>query len=150
MTHRTPATSALLPTASNLARGVSRRLGDLGYGTVAEFSLRNGRRVDVIGLNSAGRFVIVEIKTTEADFRGDQKWHEYVDYCDAFYFAVPQGFPCEILPADHGLMVVDAYGAETLRVAPDVPINPSRRRAQILRFALAASTRLSRLIDPRL
>lgn len=133
-----------------LARGLCRTLADQGYGTLVEFSLNNGRRADVIGLDGAGRFVIIEIKTSEADFRADRKWPEYREHCDLFYFAVPVGFPQEILPPECGLMVADAYGAAIIREAEDVPMNGSRRRAQVLRFGLVASERLQRLADPRI
>lgn len=133
-----------------LARGISRTLADQGYGTLVEFSLNNGRRADVIGLDGAGRFVIVEIKTSEADFRADRKWTEYREYCDLFYFAVPVGFPQAILPENHGLMAADAYAAAVIRESAEIPMNGSRRRAQVLRFGLIASERLQRLADPRL
>lgn len=142
------AAGALVPRAARLARGVARLLGDAGYAAITEFSLKSGRRVDVIALNAASHFTIVEIKTSEADFRADAKWPEYLDYCDAFYFAVPEDFPRDILPVDRGLMVADDYGAAILRAAPEAPMHASRRRAQILRFALAAGGRLQRLNDP--
>lgn len=134
--------------ARQLARGVARTLGDLGYASLFEFTLRNGRRVDVIGLETGGEIVIVEIKTSLEDFRSDAKWPEYLDFCDRFFFAVPEDFPNEILPDDCGLMIADAYGASILREAPALGLNGSRRRALVLRFATAAAQRLNRLIDP--
>lgn len=135
--------------ATRLARGVCRTLGALGYGALTEFTLRTGRRADVIGLNGAGEIAIVEIKTSEADFRADQKWPEYLPFCDGFYFAVPEGFPKDILPADCGLMVADPYQSAILRPAPALPpLAGARRRALILSFGIAASLRLQRLVDP--
>jgi hypothetical protein len=132
-----------------LARGVARALFHRGFESLLEFPLANGRRADVIALDGAGRFTIVEIKTSEADFRADGKWPEYLDFCDQFYFAVPEDFPAGILPAEHGLIVADAYGAEELRASADLPgLHPSRRRAQLLSFALLGAGRLQRLIDP--
>lgn len=135
--------------ADQLARGVCRRFGTMGYGTLTEFRVGKGRRVDVVGLNPEGRFLIAEIKTSVADFRGDGKWPDYLPFCDAYFFAVPEGFPRDILPEDHGLIVADAHDAEILREAPERPMNGNRRRAQILRFGLAASERLNRTLDPR-
>ncbi len=132
-----------------LARGVCRTLADMGIATLTEFTLRTGRRVDVIGLDPAGKVTIVEIMSSVEDFRGDHKWPEYLDFCDHFYFAVPDGFPIEILPEDCGLMAADTYAAVTLRDAPTLRLNAARRRAQSLRFALTAAQRLQRLIDPR-
>ena len=135
-------------TAQRLARGVCRALGALGYAALTEFPLNSGRRVDVIAVNGAGETVIVEIKTSTADYRSDRKWNEYLEFCDAFYFAVPSAFPLALLPSDCGLMVADDYGAEILRRPAAQPMNGSRRRAQTLRLALAAMLRLGRLIDP--
>lgn len=90
----------------------------------------------------------MEIKTSPADFRGDRNWREHLDHCDLFYFAVPPGFPREKLPRECGLMIADDYGAEILRPAAPAPMNASRRRAQMLRFALVAGSRLQRMIDP--
>ncbi len=131
------------PAALRLARGVCRRLGELGYGTVPEFRVGAGRRADVAGLDRAGRFVIVEIKSCLADFRGDRKWHDYLPFCDFYYFAVPVGFPLDAVPAEHGLMVADEHDAAIVRAAPERPMNGTRRRAQLLRFGLVASARLA-------
>jgi len=135
--------------AQLLARGICRALADHGLATMVEFTLSSGRRVDVIGLDRAGQATIVEIKTSVADFRADQKWPEYLEFCDQFFFAVPQDFPQEILPGGCGLMVADAYGAAILRESPALQLNAARRRAQNLRFALVAAERLGRLTDPR-
>lgn len=132
-----------------LARGVSRALADHGHATLTEFILGSGRRVDVIGLDRGGGTTIVEIKTSLADFRADRKWPEYLDFCDRFFFAVPEDFPRDILPDGCGLMVADAYGAAILRDSPVLRLNPARRRVQSLRFALVAAERLGRLTDPR-
>ena len=136
-------------TALALARGVSRTLSDLGVASLTEFTLGSGRRVDLIGLDRAGRTTIVEIKTSPEDFRCDRKWPEYLAYCDRFYFAVPAGFPNEILPGDCGLMVADGYEAAILREAPERRLNAVRRKALSLSFGLVAAERLSRHLDPR-
>jgi hypothetical protein len=120
----------------------------MGYGALTEFSLKTGRRVDTIGIDRQGHIVVVEVKSSEADFRSDQKWPEYLDFCDAFYFAVPAQFPREILPEDCGLIVADHYGGAVLREPPGLRLAPARRRALHLQFALAASKRLRQYIDP--
>jgi hypothetical protein len=133
-----------------LARGVARWLFDMGHEALSEFRLSNGRRSDVIGLDKSGRFVIVEIKTSPADFRADTKWPDYLDHCDEFYFAVPEYFPRELLPDEHGILVADGYGAAVLRAAPEAKMNAARRSAQTRRFARAAGARLRALTDPRI
>lgn len=138
-----PAEPYLPSTADRIARGVCRKLGELGYCTLLEFRVGLGRRADVAGLDATGRFVIVEIKSSTADFRADAKWHDYLGFCDAYYFAVADDFPREILPAEHGLIVADEHDAAILREAPNRPMPTARRRAQILRFGLVAAQRLS-------
>jgi len=136
-------------TAAALARGVCRMLAELGYGPLTEFRVNGARRVDVIGLDGTGRIAIVEIKTTANDFRADRKWREYLPYCDSFYFAVPEDFPRDILPADCGLIVAGPFDAAVVRESPPAALNATRRRHLVLRVALAASRRLHRTSDPR-
>ncbi len=143
------ANQPLSPDAKLLARGVMRALDRQGWRTLIEFPLANGRRADVIALDEGGRFLIIEIKTSAADFRADRKWREYLDYCDWFAFAVPETFPLGLLPGEVGLIVADAYDAVSHRpamVAPAIP--PARRRQMLIRFARASADRLRRLIDP--
>ena len=88
-------------TGERLARGVCRGLAALGYAALTEFPLGNGRRADVIAVNGAGETLIVEIKCSVADFRADRKWPAYLEFCDAFYFAVPAGFPLGYARTDY-------------------------------------------------
>ena len=128
-----------------LTRGVCNLFQDLGFGTLTEFKLASGRRVDVMAIDRNGEFVIVEVKSTVADFRGDRKWHEYLAFCERFYFAVPAGFPVEMMPEDCGLIVADPYAAAVRRESLTRKLNTNRKRRQLVRFALAASNRLSNL-----
>ena len=80
---------------------------------VSEVSLANGRRADIAAVAESGEIWIVEIKSSIEDFRTDQKWPEYRDYCDRLFFAVAPAFPNEILPADAGLIIADRYGGES-------------------------------------
>ena len=128
-----------------LTRGVCNLFQDLGFGTLTEFKLASGRRVDVMAIDRNGEFVIVEVKSTVADFRSDRKWHEYLAFCERFYFAVPAGFPVEMMPEDCGLIVADPYAAAVRRESLTRKLNTNRKRRQLIRFALAASNRLSNL-----
>ena len=146
-----PPANDALPAAAmtpQVTRGVCRLLRHMGYGTLTEFPLRNGRRADALAVRANGHVVAVEVKTSVADYRGDGKWPDYRDFCDAFYFAVPPEFPREILPEDCGLIVGDAYGAAVVREGSPHALHPSRRKALVLQFALLAGGRLQRLTDP--
>ena len=76
-----------------LLAGVSRLLLADGMSPLREFSLPNGRRLDVAALGKDGALVGVEIKVSVSDFAADDKWPEYLGFCNLFYFAVPTGFP---------------------------------------------------------
>lgn len=93
---------------------------------------------------------IVEIKSSLADFRADQKWPEYRDYCDRLFFAVAPDFPMDVLPADAGRIIADKYGGEIVRAAPEHKLSGSRRKELTQRFARVAALRLHGLADPEL
>lgn len=132
-----------------LTRGVCRLLEDLGYASLTEFTLASGRRLDVMALGRDGELLAVEVKSCLADFRADGKWHEYLEWCERLYFAVPADFPRKVLPSECGLMIADAWGAEMLRSPPRQRMAAARRKAITLRFARTAGLRLGRLLDPR-
>jgi hypothetical protein len=136
-------------TAALLARGVGRALDQLGYASLLEFPLANGRRADILALGRAGDLLIIEIKSSVADFRADRKWVEYRDFADRFYFAVPNTFPVALIPEDCGLIVADAFAAALIRDGQSNSLAPGRRRSLTLRFALAAAARLRRHLDPQ-
>ena len=135
-------------TALAVARGVRRLLRARGFASVTELPLIDGRRADVVAVNSDGALLIIEIKSSVADFRADRKWRDYIAHCDRLYFAIPHEMPAEIMPADAGLIVADRYGAEILREPEPRAMAPATRRAMLLRFGIAAADRLHRLVDP--
>lgn len=131
-----------------LARGICRALAHRGFATLLEVPLANRRRADVLAVGRDGELVVVEIKCSVADFKSDRKWREYRDCCDRLYFAVPAGFPTELIPAECGLIIADPFGAAVLREAQATPVAAARRRAMLLRFARLGAGRLRRLLDP--
>jgi hypothetical protein len=133
--------------ASDVARGVSRLLMQEGYSPILEFTLANGRRLDVAALGPDGTMLGVEIKVSLADLRGDLKWPEYLEYCDLFYFAIPPEFPDEHVPPGTGLIVADRYGGAIIRPATLRPVHPSRRKAVTLKFAKCAAERLATILE---
>ena len=56
-----------------------------GFIVASEVVLPNKKRADVIGYNEE-KIIIIEVKSSKEDYRQDQKWTEYLPYCDAFYF----------------------------------------------------------------
>ena len=133
-----------------IARGASRCLLAHGFARLPELTLANGRRADLIAIDMKGTIWIVEIKSSLADFRIDQKWPDYRDYCDRFYFAVTPDFPQDVLPGDAGLIVADKYGGEIVRPAPEHKLSGPRRKEITQRFARVAALRLHGLADPEL
>jgi hypothetical protein len=143
-----PADRRQSPVAAGVQRGVRRLFAQLGHSTLVEFTLANGRRADVIALGPDGLLTIVEIKSSVADYRADQKWPDYEDFCDRFFFAIPETVPFDIMPEDRGLIVADSFGAAILRDAQRHPLAGARRKAVTLRFAHAAASVLHGLADP--
>jgi hypothetical protein len=134
-------------TAPDVARGTSRLLLQEGFSPILEFTLANGRRLDVAALGPDGAVMGVEIKVATADLKSDSKWPDYLEFCELFYFAIPPGFPDELVPAGTGLIVADRYGGAIVRPSPVAPLHASRRKAVTLRFAKVAAERLSAFVE---
>ncbi len=136
------------PTALAVARGTQRLLTAHGLTCVSELSLPSGRRADLVALGDNGDLWIVEIKSSVADFRADQKWQDYRAHCDRLFFATTMDVPCGIFPPDTGLIVADAFGAQIVCEAPEHRLHASTRKSMMLIFARAAARRLQALADP--
>ncbi len=135
-------------TALKIARGTARLLHAHGFSVVSELPLPSGRRADLVALDGGGEIWIVEIKSSVADFRADQKWQDYRLHCDQLFFATSLEVPCEIFPPDTGLIVADAFGAEFKCKAPEHKLTAATRKSMMLLFARAAALRLQSLADP--
>lgn len=145
----------LPPVAADVARGVTRLFCRKDLFGFCEVPLPNGRRADIMALDSRGMLTIVEIKVARADLLGDSKWTDYLDYCDRFFWAVPPELASILdgdryLPGEAGLIVADRYDAALVRDAAYRPLAPARRKAELLRFARRAAKRLSEQLDPSL
>ncbi len=150
-----PATQLQVPidgrqsdTALKIARGTGRLLHAHGFSLVSELPLPSGRRADLVALDGGGEIWIVEIKSSVADFRADQKWQDYRLHCDRLFFATSLEVPCEIFPPDTGLIVADAFGAEFKCEAPEHKLTAATRKSMMLLFARTAALRLQSLADP--
>jgi hypothetical protein len=142
--------------AQDVARGVTRMFFRQDLFALCEMPLPNGRRADMVALDSKGMLTIVEIKVSRADLLGDHKWPDYLDYCDRFFWAVPAGFSLApfdggaLGPEFSGLIVADRYDAAVRGGAPHRKHAPARRKAETLRFARRAARRLVGDLDPGL
>lgn len=73
------------------------------------------RRLDVFAMNTKGLFIGVEIKSCVADFKNDDKWQEYLEHVNFFYFCVTEPVYAKLekefkhLCKEHGIgvMVLD-------------------------------------------
>lgn len=126
-----------------LARGVVRLLADHGLASILEMPLANGRRADVMALTTSGEIWIVETKSCLADFACDEKWPDYLEYCDRYFFAVTEDFPLDLIPEEVGLIVADGFGGAFVRESPLRQLAGARRKAVTLAFARLAAARLS-------
>jgi hypothetical protein len=96
-----------------------------------------------MGLTPSGEVWIVETKSCLEDFAVDDKWPDYIDYCDRFFFGVTDVFPRERIPQEVGLIVADAFGGAILRQCETRPLAGARRKAVTLHFARLAAQRLT-------
>jgi hypothetical protein len=126
-----------------IRRGVQRLLIQMGAAVLPELSLATGRRADLVALSRTGDIWIVEIKSSIEDFRVDRKWHEYMLFCDRFFFATHPEVPAHIFPEDCGFMLSDGYGAEIMREAPEHRLAAATRKALMLRIARSGAARLT-------
>ncbi|MDB5438136.1 MAG: hypothetical protein JWM33_563 [Caulobacteraceae bacterium] len=124
-----------------VTRGAARLMAALGYASLLEFPLPNGRRADLMALGPRGEIAIIEVKSSAEDYLTDRKWSEYRPYCDLFYFAVAPEFPLSLLPEEPGLIVADAFGGAVLREAGAVPLAGARRKTLTLAYARLAAFR---------
>lgn len=163
MAHQGP--SAILDSASPLegakavARGVARMFFRHDILLIPEVSLRNHRRADLMGMDAKGQIVIVEIKVSRSDLIGDQKWTEYLEFCDRFYWALPPEMDAspleqsEFMPERAGVIVADSYDAEIVRPATTHALAAARRKSETMRLARRAMLRmaiLDEVIEPNI
>ena len=131
-----------------VCRGACRLMRQAGYSVLLEMPLPDGRRADIFAVARDGSLIIVETKSSIEDWRVDDKWPDYLNWCDLLYVAVPVDFPQALIPEEIGLIVADAYGGEILRHSPRRPIVAARRKSLLIDCARLASERLARLEDP--
>ncbi len=126
---------------SAVTRGAARLFVALGYAPLLEVGLPNGRRADIMAVGPRGQIAVAEVKSGIHDYRSDQKWGDYLAFCDSFFFAVAPEFPRHILPAEPGLIVADGFDGAVLREAPLTALSGPRRKALTIAFARLAAGR---------
>ena len=135
---------------SKISRGVMRHFAQIGLSSLSEFSPTRGLRVDIVALGPSDEIWIVECKSGRNDFKSENKWHNYLDWCDRYFWAVAAEFPIDILPSDTGLIIADPYDASILREAPLNKISVARRKKLIKSIAKSACNRLVVHTDPKM
>ncbi|MCB1509246.1 MAG: MmcB family DNA repair protein [Hyphomicrobiaceae bacterium] len=131
-----------------IRRGAARRLAHEGWAPLYEWVLPSGRRADIAALGPRGEILIVEVKSSPEDFLSDRKWPDYLAFCDRFSFATGPHVPAELFPEDHGLIIADSFGAETLRPPSETALAPARRKSLMVSLARTALTRIHAGDDP--
>ena len=129
--------------ATEVRNGVQNGMKHHDLVFIPEFTLPNGRRADLIGMDSKGKIVIIEIKSSIEDFKVDEKWPEYKEFCDLFYFASHSNVPVEIFPEHEGFILADRYGCELIRQSDENKLSAATRKALTIRFARTAAQRMN-------
>jgi len=129
---------------ARITDAVARMFLERGDACLREFTLRSGRRVDVIAVGRDGRITIVEVKSSRQDFVSDRKWPEYLEWGDEFYFAVSEQFPRDILPTEDqcGIIVTDGFDCLEVQRAPEQKLASQRRNHITRRLAHVAMRRI--------
>ena len=123
---------------------IGRMFIERGDACLREFTLRSGRRVDLIAISRGGEITIVEVKSSRQDFTSDRKWQEYPEWADRFYFAVAERFPRDLLPGSDksGIIITDGFDCLEVQPAPLAKLAGPRRNHLTRRLAHVAMRRI--------
>ena len=129
---------------ARITAAIARMFIERGEACLREFTVKSGRRVDVIAITKGGEITVVEVKSSHQDFLSDSKWQDYLEWADRFYFAVADDFPRDILPdADQcGIIITDGFDCLEWREAPISRLAAQRRGHLMRRIAHVAMRRL--------
>lgn len=118
-----------------------------GYSCSFELGLESwgSRRADVIGSKISGAIVIIEIKSSVADFRADDKLKTYLKHCDRFYLCFTKKVWLKVkenetlmekLPKRAGVIALQEDGyAKIVRPCKIKEMAPENRLAILARLA---------------
>jgi len=129
---------------ARITAAIARMFIERGEACIREFTVKFGRRVDVISMAKGGEITIVEVKSSRQDFLSDRKWHEYPEWADRFYFAVDDSFDRDLLPGPDicGIIITDGFDCFEAQPAPLAKLKPARRAHLTRRLAHVAMRRL--------
>ena len=125
-----------------------RYLSDKGYRVLSEFALPNKKRVDIIGINSKKKIIIVEVKAKEKDLKTDKKWKNYLNYCNYFYFSCTEEIKKLDILQNVGIIQVTNSKVKIIKKSKFKKLSKTTNFRLILHFALSAASKFHRLIDP--
>ena len=131
-------------TTARITAAVARLFLDHGKACIREFTVRTGRRADLMMLGPNREITIIEVKSSRQDFTSDRKWHEYIEWADRFYFAVVDDFPRDILPGPDicGIIITDGFDCHVVQQAPVSKLAGARRTHLVTRLAHVAMRRI--------
>jgi hypothetical protein len=127
--------------ASAIKKSVIQYFTHKCYAVNAEVGVCKGGRLraDLLAVNMRGEVVIVEVKSSYADFKHDKKWYGYVDFCNRLFFAVSEETYAKVfdlIPKGIGIIIVDQYGkAAVKQKATSSVIDEETRLNLVIRLA---------------
>lgn len=140
-------TSPRAETAEALKKACAFMFFKYGYSMTFELGLKHWgrRRADVIGNKIKGDLVLIEVKSSVADFRADDKWTEYLEFADRVYLAFTKEVATKIynkpelkerIPKRVGVLVLGDNGyMKTAKSARRVPVETETRISILARLA---------------
>lgn len=136
-----------LQTAEALKKASAFMFFRYGYSMTTELGVMKWgrRRADVIGNKISGDLVLIEVKSSVADFRADKKWTEYLPFADRVYLALTKEVALKIsknpelrarVPKRVGVLVLgdDGY-MKTAKPARRVQVETDTRISILARLA---------------
>ena len=120
-----------------------------GYKIITEFALPNKKRVDIIGINSKKKIIIVEVKSNKNNFKNDIKWKKYLKYCNYFYFSCNEEMKNVNFSKKIGIILYNSKEIKIFKKSKYKKLSKITKNKIIYNFALSAASKFHRLIDPK-
>lgn len=119
-----------LEAANSVKASVSRYYTKKRYCVNTEVGLNKwgALRADVIALSMKREIIIVEVKSSVADFKGDDKYENYKPYCNKLYIAAPEHVALKIrklIAPGVGLMALTDSKIKVIKSASRQNMDPT-------------------------